>query len=118
MNIIGLGVDIEDIGRFRKLQFPKNKSFYQKIFTPREIKYCLSRPDPYPSFAARFAAKEAVIKALPALGGALPKSVKNFHAIEILMKNKKPQVSLKGFKILVSLSHEKDKAIAMAIVGQ
>ncbi len=109
MNMIGIGVDIEDIGRFRKLPFAKNKSFYQKIFTPKEIKYCLGKPDPYPSFAARFAAKEAMIKALP-------KPVKNFHAIEIVMKNKKPQVFLKGFKVFLSLSHENDKAIAITIV--
>ncbi len=108
-NIIGVGIDIEDIGRFRKMRFAKNKSFYQKIFTPKEIKYCLAKPDPYPSFAARFAAKEAVIKALP-------NQPQNFHEIEVTIKNKKPQVFLKGFKVLVSLAHEKDKAIAVVLV--
>lgn len=101
-------MDIADIGRFRKLPHQKNKSFYQKIFTKREIAYCLKKTDPYPSFAARFAAKEAIIKCVPV-------SVTNLRNIEIVMNKKKPQARVKGFNILLSMSHENDKAIAVAI---
>ncbi len=107
--IIGIGVDIADIGRFRKLPYQKNKSFYQQIFTKKEIDYCLKKADPYPSFAVRFAAKEAVIKALPKLP-------RNFHKIEILMKGKKPYVRVYAKKALISLSHTSDKAIAFAVI--
>jgi holo-[acyl-carrier protein] synthase len=106
IGILGIGVDIEDIGRFRKLQYKKNKSFYGKIFTKREIAYCLKRRDSYPSFAVRFAAKEAIVKSLPISP--------NFQNIEILMRGKKPYVH--NYKnIFISLSHEKEKALAFAI---
>ena len=38
---IGLGIDIVDINKFKKITYQSNKSFYDKIFTPSEIKYCL-----------------------------------------------------------------------------
>ena len=107
-SILGVGADIEDVFRFRKLPYPKNKSFYQKIFTKKEIAYCLEKSDPSESFAARFAAKEAVIKALP-------KNFSNLKNIEVAMRGKKPQIKIKGFKVLVSLSHTKKNAIAFAI---
>lgn len=106
--IIGVGIDIADIGRFRKLPYKKNKSFYQKIFTKNEISYCLKKADPYQSFAARFAAKEAIIKCMPV-------SVTNLRSIEIMMNKKRPQARVKGFKILLSMAHENNKAIAVAI---
>ncbi len=113
MSIMGIGVDIEDIARFRKLPYAKNKSFYGKVFTKKEIAYCLKKPDPYPSFAARFAAKEAVIKALPSLpaGG-----VKNFHAVEVVMKKNKPLVLLRGHETHISLSHDNEKALAFVVL--
>ena len=112
--ILGIGVDIEDIDRFRKLPYKKNKSFYEKIFTKKEIVYCLKKTDPYPSFAVRFAAKEAVIKALPDKNKKF-KSAKSFQSVEILMRWKKPYIKINGKNIFISLSHEKEKAIAFAI---
>ena len=64
MTIEGIGVDIEDISRFTGKPFPENKGFYERIFTKKEIEYCLQKANPYQHFAARFCAKEAVIKAL------------------------------------------------------
>lgn len=108
--IFGIGVDTVDIGCFRNLPYKKNKSFYEKIFTKGEIDYCLKKQDPYPSFAARFAAKEAVIKSLPNKF----KSAKSFRSIEVLMRGKKPRI--RNYKnIFISLSHEKEKAIAFVI---
>ena len=110
-----IGVDIESVKRFRKQHYDRNKSFYENIFTDKEIKYCLSKADPYPHFTARFCAKEAVIKAI---GG----SVYRAKDIEIINDKKgKPFVKLKTknlklkTKVLVSLSHTKEYAIAFAI---
>ena len=57
-----IGIDVAEVDRFRKKPLDRNVSFYNSIFTPREIKYCLKFVDPYPHFAGIFAAKEAVIK--------------------------------------------------------
>jgi len=77
-----IGVDIEDISRFSKLSYTSKKSFYDKIFTKKEIKYCLSKKNPYPHFTVRFCAKEATIKALE-------NSNLSLKEIEIKMKNEK-----------------------------
>ncbi len=110
-----IGTDIEQIGRFRKLLYKNNQSFYKNIFTLGEIKYCLSKADPYPHFAARFSAKEAVVKAV---GG----SVYQAKDIEVVNdKDGKPLIKLKTknlklkTKVLISLAHTKDYAIAFAI---
>lgn len=113
MNIKGIGVDIEEIKRFKSLPYKSNRDFYNKIFTDKEIRYCLSKSDPYPHFTARFAAKEAVSKALN-------QSVYRAKSIEISNdKTGKPLLKLHKdpkSKILISLSHTKDYAIAFAIV--
>ena len=57
------GVDILKIQRMTKLM-QKSPSAVEDIFSESEIKYCQSRPHPAESFAARFAAKEALIKAI------------------------------------------------------
>ena len=113
MIIKGIGVDIEEIGRFIKLPYQSNRSFYKKIFTPAEIKYCLSKIDPYPRFAARFAAKEAIIKALN-------KKVVDMRHIEVVItKSGKPTINsqfpIPNSQFPISLSHTKDYAIAFAV---
>ena len=62
-NILGIGVDIESIDRFRKYPRDRNERFFQKIFTSLELDYCFKKKDPYPHLTARFAAKEAAMKA-------------------------------------------------------
>lgn len=111
MKTLSIGVDIAETRRFRKLPYKSNGSFYGKIFTSAEMEYCLSKSDPYPSLAARFAGKEAVIKA----GGL---RLANAGDIEISNdKNGRPRVKIKKRRanILISLSHTKDYAIAFAI---
>ena len=111
MVILGVGADIESIARFRNLPYKENKTFYGKVFTKKEILYCLAKADPYPHFAARFCAKEAGLKAL---GRAA--DLKN---IEIIYKSGAPRLSIKGrrdLKIFASLSHAKDWALAFVIL--
>ena len=61
---LAVGVDLVDVGRVRAAlsRFPAR--FVARVLSPEEQAYCLSRPDPAPHVAARFAAKEAVIKCL------------------------------------------------------
>ena len=62
--IAGLGIDLIRIDRVRKTLERFGNRFLKRIFTEGEIAYCLKKADPSPSLAARFAAKEAAMKAL------------------------------------------------------
>jgi holo-[acyl-carrier protein] synthase len=62
--IIGIGVDIVEIKRFSGAMERLGEKFLFRLFTPGEQQYCNGHRDPVPHFAARFAAKEAVFKAL------------------------------------------------------
>ena len=64
MSVLGLGVDIIEVARIRASLDRHGERFYNRICTPGEIAYCTQMRDPAPCFAARFAAKEAVSKAL------------------------------------------------------
>jgi len=102
-----IGVDIESVERFRKAL--GNLQFLNNIFTKPELDYCLSKPDPSQHLAARFAAKEAVIKALS----------KPMHPKQIeVLNNKqgKPLIKLKDYEVMLSLSHTKENAIAFVML--
>jgi len=108
----GVGIDIVEVDRFKKKKYEKNKLFYKKIFVCSEINYCLKFKNSAERFAAKFAIKEAVIKSI---------SEKiHFIDIEIIYKNAKPGIKLrnslqKKYNFLVSVSHEKDFAVAIVI---
>ena len=109
--IVGVGVDIEEVSRFYNLPFKDNQNFYKKIFTEKEIKYCLAKGSPPACFAVRFSAKEAVVKALP-------EDINDLLKIEIVKVGKIPQVKVANclHKIHLSLSHSKTSAIAFVVV--
>ena len=107
---IGIGIDIVNIGRFRKKKIQKNLNFYKKILSESEIKYCAKFKSPYEHFAAKFAIKESVIKSIP----------DKISFLDIKTSNSEygPIVSLVGnlakkYSFLVSVSHEKEYAIAV-----
>lgn len=62
--IIGIGTDIIEIDRVKLALNRSGKRFLERIFTPAEIAYCEARRDRIPCYAVRFAAKEAVLKAI------------------------------------------------------
>lgn len=110
MQIKSIGVDMEEISRFSRNKYGKKKSFYRKIFSHSEIKYCLSKSNPYPHFAVRFCAKEATLKALS-------NNKISLSDIEVIIKNKKPILNLPhGNHGLVSLSHTNKYAIAFVMI--
>lgn len=109
MAVIGVGVDIESISRFKNLPFDKNKKFYEKIFTQKEIDYCLKKADPYQHFAVRFCAKEAFIKAIN-------QEIVDHKFIEVIFDKNKPSIKWDGVNVFVSLSHDKDKVVAFVLV--
>lgn len=62
--ILGIGIDIIEIDRVKESIDRFGDHFLNKIYTPNELEYCLSKHNKYQHFAARFAAKEAIYKAL------------------------------------------------------
>lgn len=63
MTVIGIGVDAVEIERFRR-SLQRTPSMRDRLFTAHELEYVEPKADPVPSLAARFAAREAVMKAL------------------------------------------------------
>lgn len=114
---LGIGIDIEHIERFSDLDRVKNSTFLNRIFTAKELDYCFAHGKPAPHLTARFAGKEAIIKAATGLGIKL-----NYREIEILNdKNSVPIVHITKMNppqltAKLSLSHEQDKAIGLALV--
>ena len=121
--IRGVGIDLVEISRVERLIEKWGDRFLQKVFTDRERSYCEKNRCAASSFAARFAAKEALLKML---GTGLRQGIK-WHDVEVYNNQLgKPEVTLKGRAhkiaaqkqietIHISLSHEKKYAVAQVI---
>ena len=93
MKIFGIGTDIINIKRMEKSIRKNGDNFINKVFCKNEILYCEKKKNPFPFYAKRFAAKEALSKAL---GTGIRKGI-NFKSIEITNDNfGKPSIELKG----------------------
>ncbi len=113
---ISIGVDIEEIGRFRA----KPQLFYKKIFTPDEQSYCEKKSQPEQHYAVRFCAKEAFIKALSGFG---------YDAAHIALNEIEVYHDERGYPMIryekdnkitskISLSHNQTSAMACVIVSK
>ena len=119
---LGLGVDVLEIERMRKI-IARTPSFTRKMFSSAEVKYCESKPEPEIHFAARFAAKEAVLKALGvgfSQGVAytdVEVKLKNGGAPETLLHGKAKEIAAQAgvIDIPLSISHTKTEAVCVAI---
>jgi holo-[acyl-carrier protein] synthase len=121
--IIGTGIDIIEVERVA-IKIGKDNGFTEKVFSEAEIMFCESKKNKGEHYAARFAAKEAFLKAT---GLGLLASY-DLHLIEVLPDaNGKPEIILKGDlatlakqhhwkKIHVSLSHLSTMACATVII--
>ena len=124
MNVKGIGVDLALIPRMREVVQRWDERFLRRVFTDDEIAYCQRRRDPIPHFAARFAAKEATLKAL---GTGLRMGVK-WREIEVRReRGEAPTIVLTGqcraialakggSRVLLSLTHDGDYALAQAML--
>jgi holo-[acyl-carrier protein] synthase len=120
--VIGIGIDIIEIDRIKESTENYGDRFLNKIYTQRELDYCLKKKYKYQHLAARFAAKEAVYKAL-ATGWNKEVSWQN---IEISNEpNGMPVVTLtgnlkkfldKGKNLKISMSHSRDYVTCVAII--
>lgn len=124
MAVVGLGTDLAQVSRFRRLLVPEKKAVIERLFTPGEIEYCRSRKDPAAHFAARFAAKEAFLKAL-GLGLRLGLSWQDMDVVRDRWG--RPSLELAGRAaallrerkitgVSLSYSHDGDYAVASVIL--
>lgn len=108
--VSGLGVDLAEVARVRRLA--SSRRFLARVFTPGELAYAMKGRNKYERLAARFAVKEAVIKALDETS--LPLS-----AIEVEnTESGRPRVGVKGrpgLQLMVSISHTATYAVAAVI---
>jgi len=122
--ILGTGIDLCEVPRMQaQIQVPA-ADFVAQVFLPGEIAYCQGKRHPAEHFAARFAAKEAVVKALAATGG------QGSFWLDIEIRNEpdgRPAVTLHGRalemadalgvrRILVSLTHTREMAAATVVL--
>ncbi|OJI07372.1 hypothetical protein BK004_01415 [bacterium CG10_46_32] len=112
MEILGVGTDIEIINSFRAKPYDGHKVLYNKIFSKAEISYCLNKNDSYASFAGKFCAKEAVIKAFKHT------NLFDIISVEIINNaNGEPEAFTNGNKLhcFLSISHTNDQALAFCV---
>jgi holo-[acyl-carrier protein] synthase len=121
--IFGIGTDLIEVARVAE-KMEKKQGFKELVFSADEIIYCEARTFKYEHYAARFAAKEAFLKAI----GTGWRSGTAFNEIEIYNDEEgKPEIRFHGLtaktiadlkleKIFVSLSHLKTMACAMVVI--
>ncbi len=119
--ITGIGVDIIEIDRIRASVEQHGERFLTKLFTPAEIAYCSSKQNMHQHFAGRFAAKEALSKALATgwTGSFRWKDVEIINEV-----SGRPRISLHGSlstvlspsAIHVSFSHSLTHVVAFVVI--
>jgi holo-[acyl-carrier protein] synthase len=129
--ILDVGTDIVEIQRIKNAVEKWGERFLKKIFTDDEISYCYKKKDPYPHLAVRFAAKEAVIKAISSVEVIRQTSkvslrISSFKDIEVFnLPTGKPFINLLGnlkpsfiddIIIHLTLTHERSYALATVVV--
>ena len=123
MRIFGIGVDVVDVARIEEAIARHGERFLERTFTEGERVYCEGLAQSGPSYAARFAAKEAVAKAFgTGIGGEA-----GLREIEVVRaESGAPGIRLSGHaaefaashgisQVLVSLSHTRHSAVAQVV---
>jgi holo-[acyl-carrier protein] synthase len=121
MSVFGVGIDLVNVGRLRVVMERYPARLRARIFTASEVTFCETLGDKYPSYAGRFAAKEAFSKALgTGLRGAI-----GWNEIEVLDNEKtRPTIRVTGRaaailgsrKVHLSISHLSDYATAIVVI--
>jgi holo-[acyl-carrier protein] synthase len=123
MEPLGLGIDLIEIARVRGVYLRHGKRFLERVYAPPERERAARLKDPSPFLAGRFAAKEAVLKVL---GTGLSGGISWQQVVIVREPSGAPRVYLAGKalerarvlglgRILVSISHGKDLAMAQAL---
>ncbi|HMK57289.1 MAG TPA: holo-ACP synthase [Dissulfurispiraceae bacterium] len=121
--IAGIGTDIVEIERIREAAQRWGDRFVKRIYSESEISYCYSKRDPFPNLSARFAAKEAAIKALSGLirenrifVGDITVHNEASGRPYIVLSERVQNCLEAGLKLHLTLSHERGHAVATVLV--
>lgn len=121
--VVGIGIDVVEIARIRRLMERWQERFLGRVFTEAELAYALGRRDPAEHLSARFAAKEATLKAL---GSGLSMGVR-WREMEVRRQpGQRPTLALSGRtaalgmargvrRYHVSLTHDAGLAVAQVL---
>jgi holo-[acyl-carrier protein] synthase len=125
MSATGVGADLVEVDRVRRMLAEKGAHVFDRLLTPAEAAYCRTRPEPAEHVAVRLAAKEAVYKALQ--GSEAARGI-GWRDIEVTRgPDGRPDVVLSGLaskraselgvrQVLLSLSHTHQSALAVALL--
>ena len=117
---ITTGIDIVNVDRIRELIQQKKGKVLQRVFSDKEITYCEKKVNKYQHYAARFAAKEAFLKALPQSA-----TILTYKDIEVYKELNAPYIRISSERrgkvntinsSSVSIAHEKEFAIAVVVL--
>ena len=122
--IVGTGIDIAEVPRIRQSIERFGQRFLQRIYAPGEMRYCDSKANRYERYAARFAAKEAAMKAL---GTGWNHGVRWCDCEVVRMPGGRPTIAFHGKaaefatrlgakNVALSISHTTEQAIAQVIL--
>jgi len=123
VNVVGIGVDLVDVGRVERI-LGRHDTFQERVFTPEEVAYCSKQSSPAECFAARWAAREACRKSLGGVRGMRWHDVKVERAL-----SGAPRLALSGStrrraealgvtEVMVALTHERKMAAAFCLAVQ
>jgi len=122
MGVLGLGMDVCSVERLaRVLHGPSGTRFRERVYTPAEVATCEGRADSATAYAARFAAKEALVKALGAPAGL------RWRDMEVVKETSGApafalsgvagrEVQARGARVLLALTHDAGVAAATVIL--
>jgi holo-[acyl-carrier protein] synthase len=121
----GIGVDTVALKKFINVIEQSGEQFIKHVFTSKEQQYCSTAPNPFQSYAGHFAAKEAVVKAIPSLRSFgvdwqnIEVSHDNFGAPKFVLEGRLLEnlKRIEGNAILLSISHTSETAVAMVVVS-
>lgn len=122
MGVVGLGMDVCSVERIaRVLAGPNGARFRERVFTPGEVATCEGRSEAATAYAARFAAKEALVKALGAPPGVRWRDMEVVRAASgapgfTLSGVAAREVERRGARVLLALSHDAGVAAATVVL--
>jgi holo-[acyl-carrier protein] synthase len=123
VEILGLGVDLCEIVRMERA-LARHRAMRDRVFTPEEVVYCEAKARPAESYAGRFAAREATIKALGGYRGrrwqdiSVVRGPSGAPSIALTGNAKRRADALGVSRVLVTFTHERTNAVAVAIAVQ
>lgn len=121
--MFSIGIDIIEVARIESAEKKFGRRFLNRVFTDEEISFCEKRKNRYESYAARFACKEAILKAI-GTGKSLGIRWKDMEIIDdghhapVVKLGGKVKKIVGSKKIILSLSNIKEYAVAVALLNE